>query len=105
MNEKETRNQIKELQQAITGIKNEIATIKKDFIDKAPFKKGDAVLVSFSPLGSKNKPKEEKAFISLVRMSYGDGYDYSFLKAKKDGTPSKHTFYPYGSFTLKPFTN
>lgn len=75
--------------------------LKKEFINKfAKFKEGDKVFVSENKrIGLRSfETVKTEAFVEKVicvdskATSEGLGIEYKLLKAKKDGSPSKHSF-------------
>ena len=77
----------REAEQKKQPLKDRAMEITSKFLALAPFQPGDKVRIT-------SHKKGQDAFISEVKIGYKTNpYDYNFLKAKNDGSPSKTKFH------------
>jgi hypothetical protein len=83
---------IKEIDGKISDLKKQRVDLENQYFEgNKEFLAGDKVKLIHQ------NGKEEIAYISRVHVQSSGGFSYSFIKAKKDGSPSHFKLWTWGS--------
>lgn len=100
MTPKETyKKEYAEINEKIKALKNQANKLENDYFEaNCPYIAGDKVKLLFED------GKTEEAYISFISVRYDGCFDYSFIKANKNGSPSSRKLYIYswdGKYTIE----
>jgi hypothetical protein len=83
---------IKEIDGKISDLKKQRVDLENQYFEEnKEFLAGDKVKLIY------NDGKEKIAYVSQVYVGSAGGFSYSFIKAKKDGSPSHFKLWTWGS--------